>query len=115
MIAHPETKTWQLTALQTIGLPADDTGNSLTAANPTGTVIDERTQTWSFSADRFGQTTEWTNPLGHQTVIARQGDGLPAKVTVADPDGTGPLTVDRNAEGVPPSNECISHHVYAGL
>ncbi|MBI2480562.1 MAG: cadherin-like domain-containing protein [Planctomycetia bacterium] len=84
---HADNNTWQLTALQTIGLPTGTTGNALTAADPTGSVTNERSKTSTFRTDRFGNLTESTNPLGYQTEIERNQHGQTAKLIEADPDG----------------------------
>ena len=91
-ITHPDSTGWELTALQTIGLPTGSSGNSLTAANPLGTVEDERNHDWTYRTDRFGHLTEWNNPLGDQTLIQRNAVGLPIKTSQTDPDDGGPLT-----------------------
>ena len=88
-VTHPDNKYWQLTALNTIGLPTGTSGNSLVTADPTGSVIDQRDKTSTFRTDRFGNITQWTDPLVHGTTIERNADGLPVHVTRPDPDGAG--------------------------
>jgi YD repeat-containing protein len=91
-ITHADSNVWELTALQTIGLPTGTSDNELTAANPLGTVEDERYADWTFRLDRFGRNTEWNNPLSHKTLTQRNAVGLPIKLTEADLDGGGALT-----------------------
>ena len=88
-ITFEDTNTWELTPLQTIGLPTGDTGNSLTAANPDGSITDERGKDSEFKTDRFGNIIETTDQLGNVTATERNSDGLVVKLTEADPDGTG--------------------------
>ncbi|MDA1049218.1 MAG: hypothetical protein O3C40_01890, partial [Planctomycetota bacterium] len=97
-ITHPDANIWQLTALQTVGLPTGTTGNSLTAADPAGSVTDERSKVNTFRTDRFGNLTEATNPLGYKTEIERNQHGQISKVIEADPDGaqttySSPITI----------------------
>ena len=91
-ITHPDNTTWQLTSLQTIGLPTGTSGNSLTSADPLGTVTDERGYNSTFRTDRFGNVIEWNNQLAHQTLAERNAAGQVARLTEADPDGGGSLT-----------------------
>lgn len=90
-ITHPDYTTWHLTSLQTIGLPTGTSGNSLTSADPLGTVKDERGYNSTFRTDRFGNIIEWNNQLGYQTLTERNAAGQVAQLTEADPDGSGSL------------------------
>jgi YD repeat-containing protein len=90
-VTHPDNATWQLVALQSLGMPTGTSGNTLTSANPLGTVTDERGKQSTFRTDRFGRLSEWNNPLSHKTLWERNHDGLVARLTEADPDGTGEL------------------------
>jgi YD repeat-containing protein len=90
-ITNADSTTRQLTSLQTIGLPTGTTGNSLTSANPQGTLTDERGKHWKFRTDRYGNLTEWKNPNSYTVTSERNQDGLLARLTQPDPDGGGPL------------------------
>ena len=91
-ITRPDSTTWTLVPEQTIGLKTG-TGNSLTAPSAAqGTITDEVGSVWSFRVDRFGNTTEFTNPVSAVTTTLRDQNGLPVKITEADPDGAGPLS-----------------------
>ena len=91
-VTHPDAKTWTLVPVQTIGLKTG-TGNSLTAPSAAqGTITDEVGSVWSFRVDRFGNTTEFTNPISSVTTTLRDQNGLPVKITEADPDGGGSLS-----------------------
>lgn len=52
-----------------------------------GVVTDQRLNTWEFKTDRFGGITERTTPLGYQSTILRNSDGLIYKYVEPDPDG----------------------------
>ena len=91
-IAHSDANEWELTALQTIGLPTGSSGNALISTNPLGTVEDENESDWTFRTDRHGLVTQWIFPGSQQTLIQRSSVGLPIKLTEADPDAGGPLT-----------------------
>jgi YD repeat-containing protein len=91
-ITRPDNATWKLTSLQTIGLPTGTSGNSLTSANPTGSVTNERGKVSSFRTDRFGNAIELNNELNYQTLTERNGAGQVVRLTQADPDGSGALT-----------------------
>ena len=88
-ITFEDTNTWELTPVQTIGLPTGDTGNSLTTADPEGSITDERDKDSEFKTDRFGNVIETTDQLGNVTASERNSDGLVVKLTQADPDGGG--------------------------
>ena len=88
-ITHPDSNDIELESLQTIGLPSGTTGNSLTAANPEGTLTDERNYDSTFRTDRFGHVIEWKNQLDHQTLTERNAAGQMIRETGADPDGAG--------------------------
>lgn len=88
-ITFDDNNTWQLTALQTIGLPTGDTGNSLTAADPEGSITNERAKTSEFKTDRFGHLIERTDELDNVTTLELNNHGQLVKLTEADPDGTG--------------------------
>jgi YD repeat-containing protein len=92
-ITHPDSSTRALTSLQTIGLPTGTSGNSLTSAGPQGTLTDERGKSWKFKSDRFGNQTEWKDPNNYTTTLERNVDGLLARLTQPDPDGSGPQPV----------------------
>ena len=92
-VTYPDTRTWQLTPIDTIGLPIGPTGTTL--QRPIGaeaTVTDERSNVWKFRTDRFGGITESNTPLGFVRRVMRSSDGLPYVLTDADPDGTGSLS-----------------------
>ena len=92
-LTHPnQSDSWEIIPLQTIGLPTGTSGNSLTPANPEGVYTDERGKASSFRTDRFGNLTEWNNPLGHETELIRNQHGQLAKLIEADPGAGGPLT-----------------------
>ncbi|MFN9435128.1 MAG: hypothetical protein ACK6DC_09360, partial [Planctomycetota bacterium] len=58
-VTHPDTKTWQLTPIDTIGLPTASTGNTLRRpVDAQAAVTDERGNLWRFRTDRFGGVTE---------------------------------------------------------
>src|SRR5262245_21768104 len=59
-ITNPGSTTWTLASLQTKGWPANSSGNALVAANPTAAFTNERSNTTTFKADRFGNLTELT-------------------------------------------------------
>ena len=90
-ITYPDTKSWQLTSLQTIGLPTATSGNDLTSADPKGTSTDVSVVS-KFKTDRFGSVTFWSDPLNNETITERNSDGLPIRMTEEDPDGAGSLT-----------------------
>lgn len=90
-ITHPDTRTWQIGRLQTIGMPTGPSGNTLVAANPVGTTTNELSAQSTFRTDHFGRITQWTDPNSNQTLIVRNADAVPAKVTPPDPDAGGPL------------------------
>ncbi len=80
-----------------MGLPTGTSGNTISVANPTGSVTNERNYQSTFRTDRFGLLTQWTDPLAHTTLTERNADGLAIRLTQADPDGAGaaisPVTV----------------------
>ena len=91
-ITRPDSTTWSLVPVQTIGLKTG-TGNSLTSPSAAqGTITDEVGSVWSFRVNRFGNTTEFTNPASAVTTTMRDQNGLPVKTTEADPDGSGALS-----------------------
>jgi YD repeat-containing protein len=89
-ITLPDEHVWHLAALQTIGLPAGASGNSLAGAAPLGSIIDERGFTSEFQTDRFGNLTLWIDQLGNQTQFVLNASGQIARLVEADPDGAGP-------------------------
>ncbi len=92
-ITHPDNSVWNWTGLETVGLPTGTTGNTISRANPTGTGRDAQGIAGTFRTDRFGNVTQWIDPLSHSTLTERNADGLSVRITQADPDGTGgPLT-----------------------
>ncbi len=92
-ITHPDSTVWSWTALETVGLPTGTSGNAIARANPTGSGRDGQGIPGTFRTDRFGLVSQWIDPLSHSTLTQRNADGLPVRVTQADPDGTsGPLT-----------------------
>ncbi len=91
-ITHPDTKTWQLLPVETIGLPTGTTGNVVKKpVDAQGTVTDELNNVWKFRLDRFGQVTQWTTALGFVTDFTRNGDGQVVVQVLPDPDGAGAL------------------------
>ncbi|HEX5106401.1 MAG TPA: hypothetical protein VFV87_21425, partial [Pirellulaceae bacterium] len=91
-ITHPNSTTWQLTPQQTMGW-ASGTGNSLyDPADAVAQYIDERSNTWKFQTDRFGNVIHFQDPLSNVTTTERDHDGRPIRITQADPDGGGALT-----------------------
>jgi RHS repeat-associated protein len=91
-INHPNSTGWSLTAPLTIGL-SSGSGNSLVdPADAIGTYTDERSKTWSFRTDRFGNITWFKDPLNNVTTTERDANGLPIRLTEADPDGAGSAT-----------------------
>ena len=91
-ITHPDASYRTLVALQTVGLPTGTSGNTISVANPTGSVTDERGYQSTYRTDRFGRLLQWTDPLSHTTLTERNADGLLTRLTGADPDGTGSAT-----------------------
>ena len=92
-VTYPDTRTWQLTPIDTIGLPTGPTGTTLQRPiDAEATVIDERSNGWKFRTDRFGGITESITSLGFVRRVMRSSDGLPYVLTDADPDGTGSLS-----------------------
>jgi YD repeat-containing protein len=91
-ITQTDSSTWPRTALVTVGLPTGTSGNTVSQANPTGSVKLEQTGQSTFRTDRFGHVTQWIDALTHSTLIERNADGLGIRLTEADPDGSGPAT-----------------------
>ena len=50
-------------AIQTVGLPTGTSGNTISVANPTGSVTNELNEQSTFRTDRFGHVTQWIDPL----------------------------------------------------
>jgi YD repeat-containing protein len=90
-ITHPDTNDIELVAMQTIGLPTGTSGNSLSDADPEGTLTNERNHDSTFRLDRFGHVIEWNDQLDHQTLTERNAAGQVIRETLADPDGAGSL------------------------
>ncbi|MCO6455617.1 MAG: RHS repeat protein, partial [Pirellulaceae bacterium] len=90
-IGYPDSTSWALTALQTVGLPSGTSGNSLTAASPSGHATDVSVVS-DFKTDRFGNVTLWIDPLDNETATERNSRGWLVSVTRPDPDGAGSLT-----------------------
>jgi len=107
-ITNSDSSTRTLAALQTIGLPTGTSGNSLTSANPQGTLTDERGKQWKFRTDRFGNLVEWKDPNNNQTLTERNADGLPVRVTEQDPDSSGPLAAPVTILGYDESGNLVS-------
>ena len=91
-ITHPDMSYWQQVAIQTVGLPTGTSGNTISVANPTGSVTNELNKQSTFRTDRFGRVLQWTDPLTHTTLTERNADGLLVRLTGEDPDGTGSAT-----------------------
>jgi len=91
-INHPNSTGWSLTAQQTIGLATGSGNTVLDPAGAIGTYTDERSKTWSFKTDRFGNVTYFMDPLNNVTTTERDANGLPIRLTEMDPDGAGSAT-----------------------
>jgi RHS repeat-associated protein len=92
-IKHPGNQNWQLTSLQTVGLPTGASGNTLASADPQAIVTNERSKVSKFRLDRFGGVLESVDALNRKTTYLRDSAGQLAKITGADPDGSSnPLT-----------------------
>ena len=92
-ITHPDSTTWQLVPIETIGLPTGTSGNVLKAPiDAQATVTDERSNVWKYRTDRYGLVTESITALGYISTVSRNADGLPVVANEPDPDGTGPMT-----------------------
>lgn len=113
-IGHPNTTTWSLTAQQSIGL-STGSGNSLVhPADAIGSYTDERSKTWSFKTDRFGNVTYFKDPLNNVTTTERDANGLPIRLTEADPDGAGSQTSPVTKFGYNSSGDLMKQYLPDG-
>lgn len=77
-MTQPDSTVWQLTPIETIGLPTGSSGNTLkTPSDAQASITDERSNVWKLRTDRFGQVTEFVTALGYITTILRNANGLP--------------------------------------
>jgi YD repeat-containing protein len=91
-VTYPDSRTWQLVAAETIGLPTGVSGNTVKKPIDTqATVTDQRNNAWKFRTDRFGGITESITAMGFIRTALRDADGNPYVINEPDPDGTGPL------------------------
>ena len=92
-VTYPDLKTWQLNAIDTIGLPTALSGNMLRKPiEAQATITDQRNNGWKFRTDRFGGVTESITALGFVRTALRDANGNPYVVNEPDPDGIGPLS-----------------------
>jgi RHS repeat-associated protein len=91
-ITRPDTSTWARTPLVTVGLPTGTTGNTVSTANPTGSITLEASGQNTYRTDRFGHVTQWIDVLSNSTLLERNATGLVIRLTKADPDGAGSQT-----------------------